>query len=74
MRGINREEYLMSTFPLEDGTTYIQSLDEHLLCEYSGLPSVESYSKKEDSLCPKCQSIIRDMDGLCWKCLVDSNK
>ncbi len=25
MNEINREEYLMNTFPLEDGTTYIQS-------------------------------------------------
>jgi len=71
---MNREEYLMNTFPLRDGTTYIQSIDKHFLCEYSGLPSVEFYNKREDSLCPKCQSIIRDNDGLCWKCLTESNK
>jgi radical SAM superfamily enzyme YgiQ (UPF0313 family) len=27
---MNREEYLMKTFPLEDGTTYIQNLDSHM--------------------------------------------
>lgn len=62
MNVINREEHLINTFPLEDGTTYIQSLDEY------------NKRKKEDNLCPKCQSIVRDMDGLCWKCLIESNK
>jgi len=60
MSEINREEHLIKTFPLEDGTTYIQSLDK--------------FNQVEDSLCPKCQSIIRDMDKLCWKCLIESNK
>ena len=60
MNEINREEHLIKTFPLEDGTTYIQSLDK--------------FNRVEDSLCPKCQSIIRDMDKLCWKCLTESNK
>jgi hypothetical protein len=27
----NREQYLQETFPLSDGTTYIQSLDKHNL-------------------------------------------
>jgi septal ring factor EnvC (AmiA/AmiB activator) len=27
---MNREEYLIKTFPLEDGTTYIQNLDKHM--------------------------------------------
>ena len=62
MNVINREEYLMNTFPLEDGTTYIQSLNEY------------NKIQREDSLCPKCQSIIRDADRLCWKCLVECNK
>jgi hypothetical protein len=62
MNGINREEYLMSIFPLEDGTTYIQSLNEY------------NKTKREDSICPKCQSIIHSSDGLCWKCLIESNK
>ncbi len=26
---MNREEYLNQTFPLEDGTTYIQSIDRY---------------------------------------------
>jgi hypothetical protein len=39
---MNREEHLMKTFPLEDGTTYIGNLD-NVMCEYSGLPSVQSY-------------------------------
>ena len=26
----NREEYLMQTFPMADGTTYIQNLDKHM--------------------------------------------
>ena len=26
---VNREEYLSKTFPLEDGTTYIQSIDRY---------------------------------------------
>lgn len=26
----NREKHLMKTFPLEDGTTYIQNLDKHM--------------------------------------------
>ena len=40
---MNREEHLQKTFPLKDGTTYIQNLDKHFICEYSGLPSLESY-------------------------------
>ena len=39
---MNREDHLQKTFPLEDGTTYIQNLD-NVMCEYSGLPSVQSY-------------------------------
>ena len=27
---MNREEYLMKTFPLSDGTTYIQNIDKHM--------------------------------------------
>lgn len=27
---MNREEYLMQTFPLADGTTYIQNLDKYM--------------------------------------------
>lgn len=27
---MNREQHLMKTFPLEDGTTYIQNLDKHM--------------------------------------------
>jgi hypothetical protein len=42
---MNREEHLIKTFPLEDGTTYIQNLD-NVMCEYSGLPSVQSYEPK----------------------------
>ncbi len=42
---MNREEHLTKTFPLEDGTTYIQNLD-NVMCEYSGLPSVQSYEPK----------------------------
>ena len=40
---MNREEQLQKTFPLEDGTTYIQNMDKCLICEYSGLPNLESY-------------------------------
>jgi uncharacterized OB-fold protein len=60
MSEISREKSLMDTFPLEDGTTYIQSLDK--------------FNRVEDSLCPKCQSIVHSSDGLCWKCLIESNK
>ena len=28
---MNREEYLQKTFPLEDGTTYIQNLDRYMI-------------------------------------------
>jgi hypothetical protein len=42
---VNREEHLQKTFPLKDGTTYIQNLD-NVMCEYSGLPSVQSYEPK----------------------------
>jgi hypothetical protein len=42
---MNREQHLQKTFPLEDGTTYIQNLD-NVMCEYSGLPSVQSYEPK----------------------------
>ncbi len=42
---MNREEHLQKTFPLKDGTTYIQNLD-NVMCEYSGLPSVQSYEPK----------------------------
>lgn len=62
MNEYNREQFLIKTFPLEDGATYIQSLDKF------------NRVQKEDSLCPKCQSIIHDVDGLCWKCLIQSNK
>ncbi len=44
---MNREEHLMKTFPLKDGTTYIQSIDKSFICEYSGLPNVQSYEPKE---------------------------
>ena len=27
---MNREEHLLKTFPLEDGTTYIQNIDKHM--------------------------------------------
>lgn len=27
---MNREEYLMKTFPLSDGTTYTQNIDKHM--------------------------------------------
>jgi hypothetical protein len=40
---MNREDELNKTFPLEDGTTYIQNMDKSLICEYSGLPSTQSY-------------------------------
>jgi hypothetical protein len=39
---MNREQHLQNHFPLEDGTTYIGNLD-NVMCEYSGLPSVQSY-------------------------------
>jgi hypothetical protein len=52
---VNREQHLIETFPLEDRTTYIQSLDKHLLCEYSGLPSLESY---RNDICPKCSNLL----------------
>ena len=39
---MNREQHLQYHFPLEDGTTYIGNLD-NVMCEYSGLPSVQSY-------------------------------
>jgi hypothetical protein len=42
---MNREEHLQKTFPLEDGTTYIQNLD-NVMCEYSGLPNVMTYEPK----------------------------
>lgn len=42
---MKREEQLNKIFPLEDGTTYIQNLD-NVMCEYSGLPSVQSYEPK----------------------------
>jgi len=64
---VNREQELIKTFPLEDGTTYIQSLDKHLMCEYSGLPSLESY---RNDICPKCATLLGE-DGLCWKCLTN---
>jgi hypothetical protein len=44
---MNREQELNKTFPLEDGTTYIQSLD-NFMCEYSGLPSPQSYDKSNE--------------------------
>ena len=42
---MNREQHLQNHFPLEDGTTYTQNLD-NVMCEYSGLPSVQSYEPK----------------------------
>jgi ribosomal protein L10 len=45
---MNREEHLQKTFPLEDGTTYIQNLDKSFTCEYSGLPSTQSYDMSNE--------------------------
>jgi hypothetical protein len=45
---MNREEHLQKTFPLKDGTTYIQNLDKSFTCEYSGLPSTQSYDKSNE--------------------------
>ena len=45
---MNREEHLQKTFPLEDGTTYIQNLDKSFTCEYSGLTSTQSYDKSNE--------------------------
>jgi hypothetical protein len=42
---MNREEHLQKTFPLEDGTTYIQSIDK--FNEPKGL-GVGGESKKEN--------------------------
>lgn len=67
---MNREKHLMNTFPDKDGMTYIQSLDKHLLCEYSHLPNVESYG---GDICPKCSNLL-DKDSICWRCLTESNK
>ena len=44
---MNREQELNKMFPLEDGTTYIQSID-NTMCEYSGLPSTQSYDKSNE--------------------------
>ena len=44
---MNREDELNKQFPLEDGTTYIQNLD-NTMCEYSGLPSTQSYDKSNE--------------------------
>ena len=65
---MTREEYLSFTFPLSDGTTYIQALDVWM----SKLGN-EINEKKESSICPKCSNLL-DKDGLCWRCLTDSNK
>jgi len=46
---MNREEQLNKRFPLEDGTTYVQSID-NTMCEYSGLPSTQSYDKSNESV------------------------
>lgn len=46
---MNREEHLIKTFPLEDGTTYIQNLDKSFTCEYSGLPNPQSYEKSSQT-------------------------
>lgn len=35
---------------------------------------LEKQLKRNDGICPKCQSIITDNDGICWKCYVNSNK
>jgi hypothetical protein len=45
---MNREEHLQKTFPLEDGTTYIQNLDKSFTCEYSGLPNPQSYDNTNE--------------------------
>jgi hypothetical protein len=44
---MNREQQLNKTFPLEDGTTYIQNIDNSM-CEYSGLPNTQSYDKSNE--------------------------
>jgi predicted amidophosphoribosyltransferase len=62
---MTREEYLSFTYPLSDGTTYIQALDVWM--------SKLATESKETSICPKCSNQL-DKDGLCWRCLTDSNK
>lgn len=38
------------------------------------LSELEKQMKRNDEICPKCQSIINDKDGICWKCYINSNK
>lgn len=35
---------------------------------------LEKKLKRDDEICPKCQSIISDKDGICWKCHINSYK
>jgi predicted amidophosphoribosyltransferase len=35
---------------------------------------LENKLKRNDEICPKCQSIIKDKDGICWTCYINSNK
>ena len=60
MEVMNREEYLMDTFPDKEGRTYIQALDEYL----------QSYDK---GICAKCGHLL-DKEGICWRCLTESTK
>lgn len=33
---------------------------------------LEKLLKRNDEICPKCQSVITDKDNICWRCHINS--
>ena len=61
---MNREQHLQKTFPLKDGTTYIQSLDKFNEPKGEGLGSESLKEKFIDSSVPSSGSIERSSDWM----------
>ena len=70
---MNREQHLQKTFPLEDGTTYIQSLDKHNELKGAGVggesikenfidSAVSSSNSLEDNSEDKLNTIYEKLD------------
>jgi len=57
---MNREEHLMKTFPLEDGTTYIQSIDKFNEPKGAGVGGESLKENFIDSAPPSSNSVDRD--------------
>jgi hypothetical protein len=61
---MNREEYLQQTFPLPDGTTYIQSLDKHLSVGIDfWYTNIKPFTGIRDAIQKINKTIFKDVDS-----------